>query len=273
MSLSNLKTRTLTGILLVGTIVTASLVHPYFFAFVFGLVAFFTTLEFVKMLNIKKEFSIFPWLIGVISIFIYTLISLVTFKILPLKFLFLIFLIVPVFLIFELYRKKDNVVFNVLGSLFSIFYTTIPFALLTGIRNFEIEGTQSSYFVLIYFFIIWIYDSGAYLIGSKFGKKRLFERISPKKSWEGFWGGLVCSMIFAFFVHLNFSFMSFPEWMFLSLMIVIIATFGDLSESMFKRDVGIKDSGKILPGHGGLMDRFDAILLSAPFVFIYLQLI
>jgi phosphatidate cytidylyltransferase len=273
MSLSSLKTRTITAIFFVAVLVSATLIHSYVFAIVFGIIAFLSTLEFVKMLNKKNGFSISTWLSGALSIFLFLLVSMATFEFISPKFIVLVLLFLPIYMIFEMYQKTENTITNVLGGFFSVIYASLPYALLVNIHTMNMGDNSASYFVLIYFFIIWIHDSGAYLVGSKFGKRRLFERISPKKSWEGLIGGLVFSVIFAILIHNYFSFMSLPAWILLTLLVITTANFGDLTESMLKRNVGIKDSGNILPGHGGLLDRFDAVLLSTPFVFVYLQLI
>ena len=122
------------------------------------------------------------------------------------------------------------------------------------------------------FIFVWINDTGAYLVGSQVGRHGLFERISPKKSWEGFWGGLVFALASSFvFANLNPE-ISWYNWLGLAATIVCFGTWGDLIESLIKRTVGVKDSGKMLPGHGGMLDRFDSILLAIPAAYIYIEL-
>ena len=127
------------------------------------------------------------------------------------------------------------------------------------------------------FIFIWLYDTGAYCVGMLLGRHRLFERISPKKSWEGVIGGILLSVAGAYVTHRWFDeFFQVPDftiWMGLSVVVAVFATFGDLVESLIKRTVGVKDSGHILPGHGGILDRIDSLLLVAPAVLIYLMLI
>jgi len=118
-----------------------------------------------------------------------------------------------------------------------------------------------------------MYDTSAYIFGISFGKHRLFERISPKKSWEGFIGGTICSLGFAYLLSIFFMNISLVDWIAITLIIIVFGTFGDLVESLFKRSINCKDSGKILPGHGGILDRFDAVLISAPIVFTYFVII
>ena len=127
------------------------------------------------------------------------------------------------------------------------------------------------------FIFIWLYDTGAFCVGMLLGKHRLFERISPKKSWEGVIGGVAACVIGAYVTHHWFNeFFQVPDlaiWIGLSVVVAVFATFGDLVESLIKRTVGVKDSGNILPGHGGILDRIDSLLLVAPAVFIYLLLV
>ena len=120
------------------------------------------------------------------------------------------------------------------------------------------------------FIFLWTSDTGAYCFGSLFGKHRLFERISPKKSWEGSIGGTFVSLLAALIVWYFDRSLNIPQWLGFALVVVIFGTWGDLVESLLKRQLGIKDSGNILPGHGGLLDRFDSSLLALPAVVIYL---
>ena len=123
------------------------------------------------------------------------------------------------------------------------------------------------------FIFTWVNDTGAYCTGMLFGKHRLFERISPKKSWEGSVGGAAFSLLAAAVMSRFFPFLSLPQWMGLGLTVVVFGTWGDLTESLLKRTLGIKDSGNILPGHGGMLDRFDSTLMAVPAAVIYLYVI
>ena len=123
---------------------------------------------------------------------------------------------------------------------------------------------------IAFFILIWINDSGAYLLGSSIGKHSLFERISPKKSWEGFFGGLVLTLLVAWFIGPYFSGISRVSWLIVALIVSLGSTYGDLFASVLKRNAGVKDSGKILPGHGGFLDRFDGVAIAFPLVYLYL---
>lgn len=155
----------------------------------------------------------------------------------------------------ELYQKNDKPIESVGYELFAMVYTILPIVLLFHLhRNI----------VLLIFVLVWTTDVGAYIIGSSFGKNRLFERISPKKSWEGFWGGLVLSAIVGTLVGHFFLNGEVVMCFILSITISVASVFGDLFESMFKRSIGVKDSGKSIPGHGGFLDRFDALFFAVP---------
>ena len=133
---------------------------------------------------------------------------------------------------------------------------------------------ESSYELLLgYFIILWIYDSAAYLLGSRFGKHKLVSGISPNKSWEGLLGGFIFGLAASIGVSYFFNIYSLKDWFIIALILIITGTLGDLFESVIKRNLGVKDTGNILPGHGGILDRFDAVLFSAPFVYFYVYLI
>lgn len=188
--------------------------------------------------------------------------------------LFFLFTAVVVLIpIIELYRKKENPFTNIAYTIFGLVYVALPFALLNYMA-FPFNDQQFHYeIVLGVFILIWANDTVAYLVGVNFGKNRLFERISPKKSWEGSIGGAAGTILIAWGISHFFSDLHLIEWLAVSIIVVIFGSLGDLVESLFKRSINIKDSGNILPGHGGILDRFDAILLVSPMVFVLLQVI
>jgi len=122
------------------------------------------------------------------------------------------------------------------------------------------------------FILIWVNDTFAYLVGKKWGKNKLFEAVSPKKTIEGFIGGLFFTIIFAFILSISFLFFTFENWIIIAIIVSVFGTVGDLLESKLKRIAKVKDSGKIMPGHGGLLDRLDSVIFVAPFVYLYLIL-
>jgi phosphatidate cytidylyltransferase len=174
----------------------------------------------------------------------------------------------------ELYRKKDKSVENIAVTIFSIVYLAIPLSLVNYLVFPEIfkENTYTPKLLIALFILIWIYDSGAYLVGVSIGKHRLFERISPKKSWEGAIGGALIAMLAAWLISGFIPEIKLIHWIAISILTVISSTFGDLTESLFKRLFGIKDSGTIFPGHGGVLDRFDSLFFAVPVIVMYLKL-
>lgn len=174
--------------------------------------------------------------------------------------------------IYQLYVTSSNVLENWAYSFMGQLFVALPLSLLNIIYT-----EFNPHILLALFIFIWLNDTGAFCVGSLIGKHRLFERISPKKSWEGFWGGLVfCIVTAACFHTWCNSFFQGPEmleWIALSIIVSVFATFGDLSESLIKRSVGVKDSGKLLPGHGGILDRIDSLLMVASAALAFLILL
>ena len=174
--------------------------------------------------------------------------------------------------IVQLYRPRQNALHSLERSFFSLGYVALPIAMLNPIMSITAPRL-----LLGMFMFIWLYDTGAFCVGMLLGRHRLFERISPKKSWEGVIGGVAVCIAGAYITHYYFDeFFQVPDlttWVGLSVVVAVFATFGDLVESLIKRTVGVKDSGHILPGHGGILDRIDSLLLVAPAVLIYLMLV
>ena len=172
----------------------------------------------------------------------------------------------------QLYRPRQNAVRSLQRSFFALVYVAVPIALLN-----TIVSITAPRLLLAIFMFIWVNDTGAFLTGITLGRHRLFERISPKKSWEGFFGGLAACVLVALATHRWCNeFFQVPElttWVGLSIVVAVAATFGDLTESLLKRTEGVKDSGNIIPGHGGLLDRIDSLLLDSPAALIYLSLV
>ena len=186
-------------------------------------------------------------------------------------FLFALFLIFILF-VTELFLSGKSP-FSYIGHyLTGLFYISIPICLLFSIA----AAPDASYYphrVLGLLLLVWTNDVGAYLVGSRFGRHKLLKRISPKKTWEGTIGGAVLTMVVAWGLSYLITDFTQPQWLVLSLVAAIGSNLGDLVESMLKRSAGVKDSGKILPGHGGLLDRFDAFIFCLPFFWLVLQLL
>lgn len=177
-------------------------------------------------------------------------------------------LLIPLMFICELYRKSPTPIANIGSTLMGMLYVAFPLSLLILIPALLGNGVWNPWIVIFYIFIIWANDVFAYLFGITLGRHRLFERISPKKSWEGFFGGLLGAMAMGYVASLVLE-ANAMTWIGLALVAAIAGVFGDLVESLFKRSVDLKDSGNFIPGHGGWLDRFDALIFSAPFAFVY----
>lgn len=176
-------------------------------------------------------------------------------------------------MVLELYTKNQDPIRSLSLSLMSQLYIALPLAVMTYIASF-----WGLHFVLAVFLMIWINDTGAFLVGSLCGRHRLFLRISPKKSWEGFFGGLlfniVAGWLFAVCGH-GFWQVDWPVivWILLAVLITVFSTWGDLIESLIKRSLGIKDSGNLIPGHGGILDRIDSLLIVFPALLLFLLIL
>lgn len=180
-------------------------------------------------------------------------------------------LLLPLMLVCELFRRREHPGADVGVTLLGVVYVALPFSLMSFIPVVGGMGWQPGV-MLAYVFIIWGNDVFAYLVGMTLGRHRLCERLSPKKSWEGFFGGLLGAVAMGLLAaHLLDA--DYLRWALLALVAAIMAVLGDLAESMFKRAAGVKDSGRLIPGHGGVLDRFDAMLLSAPFVLVYMLIV
>jgi len=269
--MSNFWTRTFAGIvflvILIGCIVKSS---DTFFA-LFLLLTVAGTLEFYRVA--EKGNSKPQKLVGVLTAAsLFMLLYFISKGSIP--GLALVALVPLLFLAFvlELFSGNQHPFENVAHTLLGIIYVALPFSLLNLLVFSNILLAYDHSILLGIFIIIWSSDTGAYLTGRKFGRTKLFERISPKKTWEGSVGGLLFALVAAFFISRNYTNISFAHWVALTLIIVVAGSVGDLIESMLKRSVGIKDSGNVIPGHGGILDRFDSFLFAAPFVVTYVEL-
>ena len=266
---NNLQIRTITGSLYVLIILGSILINSITFNIILGILMIGSLFEFYSNIFFKKNVFLNYWGI-LISLIIFLFNSKYGLDNIEYLLILTILLFFTTFII-ELFLNNEKPFQNIAIIFLGIIYITIPMILLSYISN--LYGVYQKNLILGIFILIWTNDTFAYLVGSKFGKVRLFEKISPKKSWEGSTGGLIFSIICSIIISLFFKDLSLIEWVGLSIIVVIFGTLGDLVESMFKRSLNIKDSGKTLPGHGGFLDRIDALLISVPFILIYLILI
>lgn len=268
---SNLGQRVITAIIGAAIIIAGSIVSPWLYFLIFGLILVFSQMEFYRLTGLDgmlplKSFGTF------LGITIFTLSFLVGIGHLEDRYYFLIFPLASLVFFIKLYRKSDKKPFTGVAFTFlGIFYVAVPFSML-NVAAFSVDETFHYEIIIGSLLILWASDTGAYFAGTKFGKTKLFERVSPKKSWEGFLGGAALAFSVAYILAQNFT--SLPDWKWLCIatIIIIAGTYGDLIESLFKRSIEIKDSGRALPGHGGFMDRFDGLLLSAPFIASFLKI-
>lgn len=175
----------------------------------------------------------------------------------------------------QLFSNEGSSLDNYAYFILTQVYAALPFATLNILSTAGATGGSTYSFILplSIFIFIWSNDTGAFCCGCTLGRHKLWERISPKKTWEGFIGGCVVAMIAAYVISIYFEELTMLQWIGMAIVVVVSGTLGDLIESCMKREMGIKDSGNILPGHGGMLDRFDSTLLAAPSVLIYLSII
>ncbi|WP_026135477.1 phosphatidate cytidylyltransferase [Nafulsella turpanensis] len=269
-SYSNLRQRVIAALIGGAVIIFSSWYSPWTYFAVFFVICMLTLLEFYKLTGLDGMLPLKFW--GTFSgMSLFTLTFLIEKELITYHYYVLIFPIAAGTFFIKLYRKADTKPFTSIAYTFlGICYVAIPFSLL-HVCVF-IDGYYSHEIVLGLLFIIWASDTGAYFAGTKFGKTKLFERVSPKKSWEGSIGGTVTALAMAFVISYFYRDLLPFEWLILALIAVVTATYGDLVESLFKRSIAIKDSGTSIPGHGGFLDRFDGLLLSVPFILAYLIL-
>lgn len=264
--MKNLITRTLAGAVFVVLIIGSILWNPLAVLILFFFINAIGLWEYTKLIN-RKGFDVPPSSLIFLGSIIYLLIGGFANSLIEAKHLILILPLILIFFISSLFRRSDQV-FEELGlKTLGLIYISIPFALFNVVENMGISGKDGNepLFLIMFFVLVWASDTFAYLFGSAFGKNRLFERISPKKSWEGSIGGSISAIIIAGLFGYFSNILDPLSWIILGTIIVVTATLGDLIESLLKRQAGVKDSGNIMPGHGGVLDRFDAALFSIPF--------
>lgn len=259
--------RTVFGLLFGLTLILGTLYHKEIFYFVFLILLILGLREFYRMAGLTGATPlIVPGIIvGILlftSGFLHSFFGDATLY-------FLVIIGVFVTSIWELFRISKTPIANVATLLFGLGYIALPLTLIQYLLYKEYEPL----FVLCIFFIIWANDSGAYILGSLIGKTKLFERISPKKTWEGTLGGMISAITLVYLLPESYINFNIAQRLIITLIVVVFSTLGDLFQSMLKRSVGLKDSGSILPGHGGILDRIDSMLFAIPAVFVYLGLI
>lgn len=281
MDVKNFVTRTLAGIVLVAVIIAATVWSPYSFCIVFMLISLLSTQELLKLLTKKKSS------LGGVSAMLFLAIYAEHAMVFSERMIVIVWVVYGMSLLIamigQLWNTKSNPVEAWMQIAYSQIYVAVPFALLNMIAFFR--GQFTPVLVLSMLVFIWANDSFAYLVGSLFGRHRMFERVSPKKSWEGFIGGNIFALVAAYVMSLldqplsnllvghNGASLELWQWFVFAQIVVVFGTLGDLVESLLKRTLGVKDSGVAIPGHGGWLDRFDSLLFAAPVVACYLYLL
>jgi phosphatidate cytidylyltransferase len=230
----------------------------------------FTLWEFYTLVEIDGKYPM-KFYGTFCGLFIFTINFLIEQKIIDYKYYLLFVPVLTVIFLLVLYKKKETKPFTAAAfTLFGIFYVALPFAML-NVLAFS-RGEYRYELVLGTFLMLWASDTGAYFFGSRFGKRRLFQRVSPKKSWEGSVGGALLTLFIGYCCYIWFGELPLWQWECLAAIIIVAGTYGDLIESLFKRSIDIKDSGTVIPGHGGFLDRFDGLLFAAPYVATFLKI-
>lgn len=271
--MKNLITRTLTGIAFVAVILAAILLSPVLFGVVFAVLSALAIWEFCTLINTRSDVHVNRFICTVGGVYLFFAFFGFTINYTGAS-IFIPYLIVLIYLLVsELYLKQENPINNWAHAMLTQLYIALPFALLNTLAFQYSSGSQSVTFTPLYplslFLFLWASDTGAYCSGMLLGKHKLFPRISPKKSWEGSIGGCVLAIVVSIAISLWVK-TDVLEWVGFALTVVVFGTWGDLTESLLKRQLGVKDSGNILPGHGGILDRMDSSLIAIPAAVIYL---
>lgn len=267
--MTNFFQRTLSGTLYVILVVASILTDTIVF---FVLTIMFNSLAIKEFSNLmsNRKIKLNTILVQVLSLIIFTVSFLCIKEYLSMKLLWIMLSPLILIPVFELFRNTDSYPENLAGSFMTLLYITFPLVILNSINVLYQQNGYSS-ILLSTFVLIWINDSAAYLSGIQFGRHKIFEKVSPKKSWEGFAGGMLFTLIAAFILSRFFNLLNLLQWLIFGVLVVLSSVFGDFVESAMKRSAGVKDSGNIMPGHGGILDRIDSLILVSPVIFIYLQ--
>lgn len=268
---SNLTQRIITGLAGAAVIIFAVVFSEWTYFAVFFLICFLALREFYILSGLDGMIP--QRVLGkVCGMMVFVLSFFIERGDLSSRYYFMLFPIASLVYMIKLYKKFERKPFtNIAFTFLGIFYVAVPFALL-NIAAFE-NGNYNFEIMIGCLLLLWATDTGAYFAGTFFGKRKLFERISPKKSWEGAVGGAILAMAFAIGIGYFFQTLALWQWICISAIIIVGGIYGDLVESLLKRSIEIKDSGDTLPGHGGFLDRFDGLLISAPFIVAFLELL
>jgi phosphatidate cytidylyltransferase len=270
--LKEFLTRTASGLIYAAIMIGSIILHPLVFLVVFLFILVLGLIEFYRICSTGESLPmILPGITSGIVIFL--AFFLINYVGADAKVLFLIPAIMLFLVILPLFKGETNMILTASYSFMGLIYVGLPVALFNFLVYHPYKEGFDYQIVLYLFLIIWINDTGAYVTGKLFGKHKMFPRVSPKKSWEGLIGGILFALLATWIGGSLFPDIPMLHLWILCPIIVITGTFGDLVESGWKRAAGVKDSGKLMPGHGGILDRFDSLLLAAPAVFITINLL
>ncbi len=269
--MKNLMRRSLSGVVFVIIVAAAIMLGQKVFAFFMLFLSLIGLWEYTNLRpatfgNISDKISILinGFILG--SILILIQLRLLEFKYLSLAMVIFLFITIKTLL-----RNPDEALKKIAEIILGLAYVVVPFMLMVGFHQID-TPTKLPELLIGFFIILWFNDVFAYLVGSLIGRTKLYEQVSPKKTWEGTIGGTLLSMLSAYFLSTIFLSINLTNWLAIGLLISTFATLGDLTESMFKRQANVKDSGNIMPGHGGVLDRFDGLLLAAPVIYFYITI-
>jgi len=266
MKVNNLLQRTITGLVFASLVIGSILWNPYLQTVVFSIFMVLGLMEYYRLFKGQKEIQVSSEIGIFIGLFIFTLLVGISLKILPVISITFIVPLLFTLILVELWKKHEHPISNIALMVFGILYVVIPFYLTIDLN---LRNTFYLPTVVGMFFLIWTNDTFAYVCGRLFGKHKLFERISPNKTCEGTICGIVFTLALGFSIGKYINEGNTFFWVISAVIIAPGSIFGDLLESLFKRSLNIKDTGTILPGHGGILDRFDAALFSIPFFYCW----
>ncbi|QCR24098.1 phosphatidate cytidylyltransferase [Pontibacter sp. SGAir0037] len=270
-SLSNFQQRVIVGILGAALFIGGILYNQWTYFLLFLGLTLLGMLEFYRLVGYAKQIQPNKTAGLIAGGFIYIAVFGVETELFPANYLYLALPLLMLLFIWELYRKHPQPFTNIAFTLLGVVYVAVPFGLL-HLLGFLV-GEYSWQPILGLMLLIWTADTGAYIAGKSFGKHKLLERVSPGKTWEGWAGGTVLAVVVGYILSLYFNDLVLYQWLIIAVLVAVFGVLGDLVESLLKRSLGVKDSGTLLPGHGGILDRFDSLIMAIPFIVAFLKIL
>ena len=266
---SNLQQRIIAAVVGGGLIVVCTLLNQWTYLAVFFTIGALLQAEFLSIF--LKAHRLTSAYFYTVSAAMYSITFIIESNLLTNRFYILLFPVLLFFFVLELYHRKPEPFHRIAAAVLGLIYTSLPFALL-HVLAFDRTGNYRYEPILGILLLLWASDTGAYFAGKSFGKHKLFISVSPGKTWEGAIGGVIFTMLAAWFLSVPFPALSTNQWLALGGVAALAGPYGDLVESLLKRSINLKDSGSLIPGHGGFLDRFDSFLFAVPFAAAVLEL-